>query len=78
MKEMLYAVRCLKSNEDMILALAGQFNQRKPEGQTNEFKESRVPLKSQILVVVRMNGYRKVPIFKINCSKEFRTRQKVQ
>ena len=26
MKEMLYAVRCLKSNEDMILALAGQFN----------------------------------------------------
>ena len=27
MKEMLYAVRCLKSNEDMILALAGQFMQ---------------------------------------------------
>ena len=26
MKEMLYAVRCLKSNEDMILALAEQFN----------------------------------------------------
>ena len=25
MKEMLYAVRCLKSSEDMILALAGQF-----------------------------------------------------
>ena len=25
MKEMLYVVRCLKSNEDMILALAGQF-----------------------------------------------------
>ena len=24
MKEMLYAVRCLKSSEDMILALAGQ------------------------------------------------------
>ena len=24
---MLYAVRCLKSNEDMILALAGQFKQ---------------------------------------------------
>ena len=23
----LYAVRCLKSNEDMILALAGQFKQ---------------------------------------------------
>ena len=27
MKEMLYAVRCLKLNEDMILALAGQFMQ---------------------------------------------------
>ena len=25
-KEMLYEVRCLKSSEDMILALAGQFN----------------------------------------------------
>ena len=27
MKEMLYEVRCLKSNEDMIFALAGQFKQ---------------------------------------------------
>ena len=27
MKEMLYEVRCLKSNEDTILALAGQFKQ---------------------------------------------------
>ena len=27
MKEMLYEVGCLKSNEDMILALAGQFKQ---------------------------------------------------
>ena len=27
MKEMLYEVRCLKSNEEMILALAGQFKQ---------------------------------------------------
>ena len=27
MKDMLYEVRCLKSNEDMILALAGQFKQ---------------------------------------------------
>ena len=27
LKEMLYAVRCLKSSEDMILALAGQFKQ---------------------------------------------------
>ena len=26
-KEVLYEVRCLKSNEDMILALAGQFKQ---------------------------------------------------
>ena len=26
MKEMLYDVRCLKSNEDMILALAGQLS----------------------------------------------------
>ena len=31
MKEMLYAVRCLKSNEDMILALAGQFKQLSDE-----------------------------------------------
>ena len=27
MKEILYAVRCLESNEDMILALARQFKQ---------------------------------------------------
>ena len=27
MKEVLYEVRCLKSTEDMILALAGQFEQ---------------------------------------------------
>ena len=27
MKEVLYEVRCLKSNEDMILALAEQFKQ---------------------------------------------------
>ena len=27
MKEMLYEVRCLKSNEDMILVLAGQLKQ---------------------------------------------------
>ena len=27
LKEMLYEVRCLKSNKDMILALAGQFKQ---------------------------------------------------
>ena len=28
LKEMLYEVRCLKSNEDMILALAGQIKTR--------------------------------------------------
>ena len=27
LKDVLYEVRCLKSNEDMILALAGQFKQ---------------------------------------------------
>ena len=27
MKDMIYEVRCLKSSEDMILALAGQFKQ---------------------------------------------------
>ena len=27
LKEMLYELRCLESNEDMILALAGQFKQ---------------------------------------------------
>ena len=27
MKDVLYEVRCLKSNEDMILALTGQFKQ---------------------------------------------------
>ena len=31
MKEMLYEVRCLKSNEDMILALAGQFKKLSDE-----------------------------------------------
>ena len=34
MKEMLYEVRCLKSNEDMILALAGQFKQLSHEPET--------------------------------------------
>ena len=33
MKEMLYEVRCLKSNEDMILALAGQFKQLSHEAE---------------------------------------------
>ena len=31
---MLYEVRCLKSNEDMILALAGQFKQLSHEPET--------------------------------------------
>ena len=34
MKEMLHEVRCLKSNEDMILALAGQFKQLSHEPET--------------------------------------------
>ena len=54
------------------------WSRRRPKGQTNEFKESRVPLKSKILVLVQMYRYRKVRIFKIHCSKEFRTRQKVK
>ena len=35
MKEMLYAVRCLKSSEDMILALAGQSKQLSHEPEKN-------------------------------------------
>ena len=35
MKEMLHAVQCLKSNEDLILALAGQFKQLSHEPQKN-------------------------------------------
>ena len=35
MREMLYEVRCLKSNEDMILALAGQFKQLSHEPKKN-------------------------------------------
>ena len=31
MKEMLYEVQCLKSNEDVVLALAGQFKQLSQE-----------------------------------------------
>ena len=33
MKEVLYEVRCLKSTEDMILALAGQFKQLSHESE---------------------------------------------
>ena len=39
-ERMLYAVRCLKSNEDMILALAGQFKQLSHEPE----KWVRIPL----------------------------------
>ena len=35
MKGVLYEVRCLKSNEDMILALAGQFKQLSHEPQVH-------------------------------------------
>ena len=45
LKEMLYAVRCLKSNEDMILALAGQLKQLSHE-----------PEKSVIIVSVYGGG----------------------
>ena len=46
MKEMLYAVWCLKSNEDMILALAGQFKQlsRKPDSMGFEPMTSAMPV----------------------------------
>ena len=37
MKEVLYEVRCLKSNEDMILALAGQFKQLSHEPENTSF-----------------------------------------
>ena len=37
MKEVLYEVRCLKSNEDMILALAGQFKQLSHEKRLCDF-----------------------------------------
>ena len=40
MKEMLYAARCLKSNEDMILALAGQFKQLSHEPMTSAMPAS--------------------------------------
>ena len=41
MKEVLYEVRCLKSNEDMILALAGQFKQLSREPENLNFSGSR-------------------------------------
>ena len=45
MKEMLYEVRCLKSNEDMILALAGQFKQLSHEPETFPFTGKHEPNK---------------------------------
>ena len=44
MKEMLYAVRCLKSNEDMM-ALAGQFKQLNPVESPEFFRFMRQLLK---------------------------------
>ena len=41
MKEVLYEVRCLKSNEDMILALAGQLRKTKLE-----FHQDKIPAKN--------------------------------
>ena len=53
MKEMLYAVRCLKPNKDMILALAGQFKQLslnlKNSGDSTGFE----PMTSALPVQVR-------------------------
>ena len=40
--------------------------------------ESQVPLKFQTLLMIQMYRDRKVGVFKINCSKELRTRQKIQ
>ena len=37
MKDVLYEVRCLKSNEDMILALTGQFKQLSQEQYNTSF-----------------------------------------
>ena len=51
MKEMLYAVRCLKSNEDMILALAGQFMQLHHEVQT---KQNLQDLAKMVITILRM------------------------
>ena len=39
MKEVLYDVRCLKSTEDMILALAGQFKQLSHEPEKDSIYE---------------------------------------
>ena len=44
MKEMLYAVRCLKSNEDMILALVGQFKQNSGDSTGFEPMTSAMPV----------------------------------
>ena len=46
MKEMLYEVRCLKSNEDMILALAGQFMQLSHESEKFRFMRQLLKLSS--------------------------------
>ena len=43
-ERMLYAVRCLKSNEDMILALAGQFKQLSHEPEKFRVRWVRIPL----------------------------------
>ena len=55
---MLYAVRCLKSNEDMILALAGQFKQlsHEPEKFTGKHEPNKLtcsPLCDFIAQLVR-------------------------
>ena len=46
-ERMLYAVRCLKSNEDMILALAGQFKQLSHEPEFFRFMRQLLKLSSK-------------------------------
>ena len=50
MKEMLYEVRCLKSNEDMILALAGQFKPLSHEPENSGDSMGFEPMTSAMLV----------------------------
>ena len=47
MKDVLYEVRCLKSNEDMILALTGQFKQLSHEPEKFRFMRQLPKLSSK-------------------------------
>ena len=64
MKEMLYAVRCLKSNEDMILALAGQFKQLSHDKyrlKRQLFKSSIVAIQTLSIRLIKPNFYFTLP-----------------